>query len=125
MNPRLADQPDWHVGHAVTTVVSPDKQTMLVLTSGYNCVYRTDGGAPDPYGTQFNWPDSNEYVFIYDISTRSPNKMTLNKAQTRLHVAADQTDTVEVIDTVEDNFDFATYNRILWQGLMGDRPYPD
>ena len=27
--------------------------------------------------------------------------------------------------TVEDNFDFATYNRILWRGLMGESPYPD
>jgi len=24
----------------------------------------------------------------------------------------------------EDRFDFATYNRILWEGLMGDAPYP-
>ena len=24
----------------------------------------------------------------------------------------------------EDRFDFATYNRILWTGLMGDKPYP-
>jgi hypothetical protein len=26
--------------------------------------------------------------------------------------------------TSEDRFDFAAYNRILWKGLMGDRPYP-
>ncbi|MBE3037232.1 MAG: phosphoesterase, partial [Chloroflexi bacterium] len=26
--------------------------------------------------------------------------------------------------SVEDNFDFATYNRILWEGMMGDQPYP-
>ena len=24
----------------------------------------------------------------------------------------------------EDRFDFARYNRILWKGLMGDKPYP-
>jgi hypothetical protein len=24
----------------------------------------------------------------------------------------------------EDKFNFAEYNRILWKGLMGDRPYP-
>jgi len=24
----------------------------------------------------------------------------------------------------EDDFDFARYNHILWQGLMGSRPYP-
>lgn len=77
MNPGLADQPDWLVGHAVSTVVSPDQRTLLVLTSGYNRVYRTDGGAPDAYGTQFNWPDSNEYVFIYDITKPTPVKQAV------------------------------------------------
>jgi len=74
MNPDLVDQPDWQVSNAASTVVSPDKTTMLVLTSGYNRVFRTDGGAPDLYGTQFNWPDSNEYVFIYDITSPTPVK---------------------------------------------------
>jgi hypothetical protein len=26
--------------------------------------------------------------------------------------------------SAEDRFDFARYNRILWAGLMGDKPYP-
>jgi len=26
--------------------------------------------------------------------------------------------------TNEDDFDFAQYNRVLWKGLMGNRPYP-
>jgi hypothetical protein len=26
--------------------------------------------------------------------------------------------------TSEDRFDFASYNRILWKGLMGSQPYP-
>ena len=26
--------------------------------------------------------------------------------------------------SVEDRFNFAAYNRILWKGLMGDQPYP-
>jgi hypothetical protein len=73
LNPDLADHPDWLAGQAVTSVVSPDQKTLLVLTSGYNRVYRTDG-VPDAYGTFFNWPDSNEYVFIYDISTPTPVK---------------------------------------------------
>ncbi len=73
LNPDLADNPDWLAGQAVTTVVSPDKKTLLVLTSGYNRVFRTDG-TPDAFGTYFNWPDSQEYVFIYDISTNTPVK---------------------------------------------------
>ncbi|HEX7556180.1 MAG TPA: beta-propeller fold lactonase family protein, partial [Leptolinea sp.] len=73
LNPDLVDNPGWLAGQAVTTVVSPDKKTMLVLTSGFNRVYRTDG-KPDAYGAYFNWPDSKEYVFIYDISTNTPVK---------------------------------------------------
>ena len=78
LNPDLADNPDWLAGHAVTSVVSPDHKTMLVLTSGYNRVYRTDG-IPDAGGSYFNWPDSQEYVFIYDISTKTPIKKQVLK----------------------------------------------
>ena len=73
LNPGLTDNPDWLAGQAVTAVVSPDHKTMLVLTSGFNRVYRTDG-VPDALGTYFNWQDSQEYVFIYDISTNTPVK---------------------------------------------------
>ena len=76
LNPHLADQPDWLAGQAVTTVVSPDGKTLLVLTSGYNRVFRTDtvDGAlqPDAMGTYFDWPDSTEYVFVYDITGNAP-----------------------------------------------------
>jgi hypothetical protein len=73
LNPGLADNPNWLAGQAATSIVSPDKKTLLVLTSGYNRVFRTDGKI-DAYGTYFNWPDSQEYVFVYDISTNSPVK---------------------------------------------------
>ena len=68
LNPRLPDHPNWLAGQAVTTVVSPDHNTLLVLTSGYNRVYST--GTPTP---PYPWsaPDSNEYVFIYDISRQT------------------------------------------------------
>ncbi len=76
LNPGLADNPDWLAGQAVSTVVSPDRKTLLVLTSGYNRVYRTNlvngNLQPDALGTYFNWPDSMEYVFVYDISGNTP-----------------------------------------------------
>jgi len=71
MNPDLPDRPDWLAGQAVTSVVSPDRKTLLVLTSGYNRVYTLGVPAP-PY--PWYGPDSNEYVFIYDISTPTPIK---------------------------------------------------
>ena len=73
LNPGLADNPNWLAGQAATTVVSPDKKTLLVLTSGYNRVFRTDNKI-DAFGTYFNWPDSQEYVFVYDITTDKPVK---------------------------------------------------
>src|ERR1035438_9542323 len=67
MNPDLPDNPTWLAGQAVTTVVSPDGKTLLVLTSGYNRVYNANG-------TPFKLSDSKEYVFIYDISKYTPVK---------------------------------------------------
>jgi len=65
--PGLPDNPAWLAGQAVTTVVSPDGNTLLVLTSGYNRVANANG-------TRFKWADSKEYVFIYDISQHTPLK---------------------------------------------------
>ncbi|MTW19617.1 phosphoesterase [Allochromatium palmeri] len=67
LNPELPEDSAWLAGQAVSTVVSPDQKTLLVLTSGYNRVYDTDSPAPNP-------AESNEYVFIYDISTATPVK---------------------------------------------------
>ena len=70
LNPGLTSRPDWYAGQASTGVVSPDNQTLLVLTTGYNRVYRL--GVPSgPY--PWNSAESNEYVFIYDISKQTPN----------------------------------------------------
>ena len=69
LNPGMATRPDWYAGQAATTVVSPDGQTLLVLTTGYNRVYTL--GVPS--GTlPWNAAESNEYVFIYDISKQTP-----------------------------------------------------
>lgn len=35
LNPGLADFPNFVAGQAATTLVSPDKNTLLILTSGY------------------------------------------------------------------------------------------
>ncbi len=56
---------EWLAGQAVSTAVSPDGKTLLVLTSGYNRVFQAAFPLFDP---QY----SNEYVFIYDISNGSP-----------------------------------------------------
>src|SRR5882724_9695961 len=36
LNPHVASSPGYTVGQAETTAVSPDRKTLLVLTSGFN-----------------------------------------------------------------------------------------
>lgn len=64
LNPGLADNPGYTVGQAVSTAVSPDARTLLVLTSGYNLFNYTSGtqaGTPNP-------TDSTEWIFVFDIT---------------------------------------------------------
>jgi len=68
LNPNLADNPSYTAGQAVTTAVSPDGKTLLILTSGYNLVAFTSGANA---GNE-NTADSNEYVFVFDISSGNP-----------------------------------------------------
>ena len=68
LNPHLADNPDYTVGQAETTVTSPDGKTLLVLTSGYNRINFALG----PNAGQQNKTDSTEFVFVFDISGKIP-----------------------------------------------------
>jgi DNA-binding beta-propeller fold protein YncE len=63
LNPGLSDNPQYLAGQAVSSVVSPDGKTLLVLTSGYNLVFDSTGSR--------NTADSTQFVFIYDISGNS------------------------------------------------------
>ena len=50
--------------------MSPDNQTLLVLTTGYNRVTRWAFRRVQTRGTP---RESNEYVFIYAISKQTPD----------------------------------------------------
>jgi DNA-binding beta-propeller fold protein YncE len=67
LNPHIASEPNYTVGQAETTAVSPDGRTMLVLTSGFN-LNATPTGAVDPL-------TSTEFVFVFDISGAAPVQM--------------------------------------------------
>ena len=56
---------EWLAGQAASSVVSPDGNTLLVLTTGYNRVFQVAFPFFDP---QY----SNEYVFIYNIRGGPP-----------------------------------------------------
>src|SRR5580704_5846691 len=66
LNPDLPGSPEFTAGQAVSTAVSPDGNTLLILTSGYNIRYDSNGKlVPE---------ESNEYVFVYDITSQPPRK---------------------------------------------------
>lgn len=75
LNPHLPTRPDFVAGQAVTTALSPDGKTLLVLTSGFN---RNNG----PDGKEVA-AESNEYVFVFDVSSgRAVQKQALQLANT-------------------------------------------
>jgi DNA-binding beta-propeller fold protein YncE len=59
----LQDVPVFTPDGAETTAISPDGNTLLILTSGYNLNEDSSGNFPGA--------DSGEFVFVYDISTPS------------------------------------------------------
>jgi YVTN family beta-propeller protein len=105
LNPRLADNPEFTAGQAVQTVISPDKKTLLILTSGYNTQSNPSTGAADP-------ADSNEYIFVFDVSHPTPvqkqvirvpntyNGITLSRTGTELFVGGGVSDNVHVYNKV-------------------------
>lgn len=69
LNPDLPTRPDYLADHAVDTAVSPAGDKLLILTSGYNRMNDENGDRVQD--------ESNEYVFVYDISKGSPLKQQI------------------------------------------------
>jgi DNA-binding beta-propeller fold protein YncE len=66
LNPGLSDAPHFVAGQPVSTALSPDRKTLLVLTSGYNNLTDDKGSVVKA--------DANEYVFVFDVSAGTPVK---------------------------------------------------
>jgi len=58
LNPGLAAAPNFIANGAIKTAVSPDGNTLLVMTSGYNLVANSSGGSAS----------TSQFIFVYDIS---------------------------------------------------------
>jgi YVTN family beta-propeller protein len=105
LNPGLADNPQFTAGQAVQTALSPDKKTLVVLTSGYNTQANPSTGAADP-------ADSNEYVFVFDVARPAAvqkqvilvpntyNGIAFNHAGTELFVGGGVSDNVHAYSKV-------------------------
>src|SRR5215471_20139562 len=108
LNPGLAQFPNFVVGQAVTTAVSPNGKTLLILTSGFNLNNDTNGNQVNSAST--------EYVFVYDISVNPPvkkqvlqipntfNGMAWNPNGTEFYVSGGPDDVVLVFDLVGPNW---------------------
>ncbi|MDR3511528.1 MAG: hypothetical protein P4L73_07840 [Caulobacteraceae bacterium] len=66
LNPGLPDAPGFTAGQASAVALSPKGRTLLILTSGFNRMFGPDG--------QIAPSQSNEYVFVYDVSGPQPVK---------------------------------------------------
>lgn len=71
LNPDLPDLPQFTADHPVSMAASPDGNTLLILTSGFN---RNN----DAEGKEI-LAQSEEYVFVYDISRQPPVKKEVLK----------------------------------------------
>src|SRR5260221_9096188 len=66
LNPDLPDLPQFTVDHPITTAISPDGNTLLILTSGYN---RNNDAKAKAIPAQ-----TSEYVFVFDLRGSAPIK---------------------------------------------------
>jgi len=66
LNPDLPGLPGFTAGQASAVALSPDRKTLLILTSGFNRNTGPDGKRVDNL--------SNEYVFVYDVAGPAPVK---------------------------------------------------
>jgi len=70
LNPDPSFDPQFTAGQATTTALSPDGKTLLILTSGFNSQNFTSG----PKAGKKNPAESVEYIFVYDVTGKTPVK---------------------------------------------------
>ncbi|HET9378574.1 MAG TPA: bifunctional YncE family protein/alkaline phosphatase family protein [Chthoniobacterales bacterium] len=80
LNPGLADFPTFVAGGGITTVISPDQQTLLALTSGHNLLG----------GKNKKRKDVGQFVFVFNIAGATPaQKQVLSVPNTFAGIAFD------------------------------------
>jgi YVTN family beta-propeller protein len=71
LNPGFADHPAYRAGQAIKTALSPDGNTLLIMTSGYNNLsYSTPGTANYSY---LEPNESGEYIFVFNVAGGNRN----------------------------------------------------
>jgi YVTN family beta-propeller protein len=108
LNPDLPGMPEYLADHPISTVLSPDGNALLVLTSGYNRVSDIKAHSVPEL--------SNEYVFIYDVRQNPPAKrQVLQIPNTYMGMAwAPDGKTFFVSGGANDNVHVFTQNEDRW-----------
>ena len=78
LNPGLPAYPDFVAGMAVRSRLSPDGQTLAILTAGQNSLYKPDGTV--------DVPNSTQYIFLYDVTRPSQPSLKQVIKQVNAHV---------------------------------------
>jgi DNA-binding beta-propeller fold protein YncE len=65
LNPGLAAYPNFVAGMAVRSQLSPDGNTLAVITAGHNGLYKLNAAGT---GATSDIDNSGQYLFIYDVS---------------------------------------------------------
>jgi hypothetical protein len=92
LNPGLTNYPNFVAGEAVKAVVSPDGNTLAILTAGMNSLYHpnTDCSISDPTCLigKVDAAASTQFLFLYDLTGANKSKPVLKQViqQTNAHV---------------------------------------
>jgi YVTN family beta-propeller protein len=71
LNPGLPDHPAYRAGQAIKTALSPDGNTLLIMTSGYNNLSYSTPGTPDY--SYLEPAASGEYIFVFNVAGANRN----------------------------------------------------
>jgi YVTN family beta-propeller protein len=90
LNPGLPNYPNFVAGQAVKAVVSPDGNTLAILTAGMNSLFYPNTAANITAGLigKIDVASSTQFLFLYDISGANKSKPVLKQViqQVNSHV---------------------------------------
>jgi len=87
LNPGLANYPNFVAGQAVKAVVSPDGNTLAILTAGQNSLYFPNVGEPstNPNIGKVDASASTQFLFLHDISGANKTSPVLKQVIQQLN----------------------------------------
>src|SRR5580693_2407202 len=87
LNPGLANYPNFVAGEAVKAAVSPDGNTLAILTAGMNSLYypNTDANITNGLVGTIDKAASTQFLFLYNVSGANKSKPVLKQVIQQLN----------------------------------------